>query len=72
MNQKVLAMNCLKNILILHHLLIWQKKLYKLKNEKENNELVNVIKSGIIDLKHEIEKMPENEKTDKILKIVEE
>ena len=56
----------------MHHLLFWQKKLYKLKNEKENNELVNVIKSRIIDLKHEIEKMSENEKTDKILKIVEE
>ena len=52
------------------------KQLYKIKNKKENNELVNVIKSGLIDLKDEIKKMSkeeiENEKLDKILKIVEE
>ena len=52
------------------------KKLYETKDKKENNELVNVIKSGIIDLKDEIKKMSkeeiENEKLDKILKIVEE
>ena len=33
------------------------KKLYKAKDYKENNELVNIIKSGIIDLKDEIKKM---------------
>ena len=38
------------------------KQLYKIKNKKENNELVNVIKSGLIDLKEEIEKMSEEEK----------
>ena len=52
------------------------KTLYETKDKKENNELVNVIKSGIIDLKDEIEKMSEDEKKiekpDKILKIVEE
>ena len=32
------------------------KKLYKAKDYKENNELVNIIKSGIIDLKDEIKK----------------
>ena len=52
------------------------KKLYKIKNEKENNELVNVVKSGIIDLKYEIKKMSEtkkrNEKPDKTFEIVEE
>ena len=52
------------------------KQLYETKNKKENNELVNVIKSGLIDLKDEIKKMSkeeiENEKLDKILKIVEE
>ena len=52
------------------------KQLYKIKNKKENNELVNVIKSGLIDLKDEIKKMSkeeiENEKPDKILKVVEE
>ena len=52
------------------------KKLFKTKNKNKNNELVNVIKSGLIDLKDEIKKMSkeeiENEKPDKILKIVEE
>ena len=52
------------------------KQLYKIKNKKENNEIVNVIKSGLIDLKHEIKNMSkeeiENEKPDKILKIVKE
>ena len=52
------------------------KKLYKAKDKKENNELVNVIKTGLIDLKNEIKKLSkeeiENEKPDKILKIVEE
>ena len=52
------------------------KKLYKAKDKKENNELVNVIKTGLIDLKNEIKKLSkeeiENEKRDKILKIVEE
>ena len=38
------------------------KKLYETKNKNENNELVNVIKSGLIDLKEEIEKMSEEEK----------
>ena len=50
------------------------KKLYDIKDKKKNNKLVNVIKSGLIDLKHEIEKMSEDEKKkekpDKILKIV--
>ena len=57
-------------------LIILAKKLYKIKNEKENNELVNVVKSGIIDLKYEIKKMSgnkkRNEKPDKTFEIVEE
>ena len=48
------------------------KKIYDTKDKKKSNELVDVIKSGLIDLKDEIEKMPEDEKkfekTDKILK----
>ena len=32
------------------------KQLYKIKNKKENNEFVNVINSGLIDVKDEIEK----------------
>ena len=52
------------------------KKLCDTKDKKKNNELVNVIKSGLIDLKDEIKKLSkeeiEIEKPDKILKIVEE
>ena len=38
------------------------EQLYKIKNNKESNELVNVIQSGLIDLKEETEKMSEEEK----------
>ena len=52
------------------------KKLFETKDKKKNNELVNVIKSGLINLKDEIKKMSEDEKQtekpDKILEIVEE
>ena len=52
------------------------KELYETKNRKKNNELVNVIKSRLSDLKDEIKEMFEDEKEiekpDKILKIVEE
>ena len=52
------------------------KKLYETKDKKENNELVNVIKSWLIDLKNKIKEMSEDEikteKPDKILKIVKE
>ena len=52
------------------------KELYETKNRKKNNELVNVIKSRLSDLKDEIKEMSEDEKEiekpDKILKIVEE
>ena len=52
------------------------KQLYEIKDRKKNNELVNVIKIGLSDLKHEIKKMSKDEKEiakpDKILKIVEE
>ena len=52
------------------------KKLYEIKNKKENNKLVNLIKSGLIDLKNKIKEMSEDgkeaEKPDKILKIVKE
>ena len=51
------------------------KKLFETKDKKKNNDLVNVIKSGLCDSKDEIKKMSkeeiENEKPDKILKIVE-
>ena len=52
------------------------KQLYKIKNKKENNELVELIKVRWSNLIDEIEKMSEDEKEtekpDKILKIVEE
>ena len=52
------------------------KQLYETKNKNKNNELVKVIKSGLTDLNDEIETMSkeeiENEKPDKILKIVKE
>ena len=52
------------------------KKLYKTKNKKENNGLVEKIKNRWSDLKDEIKKMSEDEKQtekpDKILEIVEE
>ena len=69
-------MNCLKNILLFQYLLFWQKKLFKTKNKNKNNELINVAKSGLSDLKDEIKEMSkeeiENKKPDEILKIVEE
>ena len=42
------------------------KKLYDTKDKKKNNELVDVIKSGLIDWKDEIEKMLEDEKKEKM------
>ena len=38
------------------------KQIHKTKNKKENNKLVNVIKSGLSDLKNEIGNMDEEEK----------
>ena len=52
------------------------KQLYETKKKNNNYKLVSVIKSGLSDLKDEIKEMSkeeiENEKPDKILKIVEE
>ena len=58
--------------------MLWQKKIYEIKYKKKNNKLVNVIKSGLSDLKDKIKEMSEDEKKKKIeqtaniLKIVEE
>ena len=38
------------------------KQLYKIINKNKNNDFVNVIKSGLIDLKNEITKMSKREK----------
>ena len=52
------------------------KKLFKTKNKNKNNELVNVIKSGLSDLKDKSKEISkeeiENKKLDETLKIVEE
>ena len=52
------------------------KNLYKINDKGEKSELVNVINSGLKDLKEEIKKMSEEEinteKPDKIVKIVED
>ena len=49
------------------------KQLDETKNKNKNNELVNVIKSRLSDLKYQTEKMSKEEiGNDKILKIVEE
>ena len=55
-------MICLKIILILWYLVFWQKKLYETKDEKENNELIKLIKVRWSNLKDEIEKMSGDEK----------
>ena len=56
--------------------MLWQKKIYETKDKKKNNKSVNVIRSGLSDLKKEVENMDEEEKEieqpDKILKFVEE
>ena len=54
-----------------------RKKLYEIKNKKESNKLVNVIKTGLSDLKDKNKEMSEDEKTkieqpNKILKFFEE
>ena len=46
--------------------IVLAKKLYDTKDKKKNNELVDVIKSGLIDWKDEIEKMLEDEKKEKM------
>ena len=56
------------------------KKLYETKDKKKSNKLVNVIKSGLSDLKNKIKEISEdekkkikkNEQPNEILKIVEE
>ena len=52
------------------------KQLYETKNKNKNDKLVNLIKSGLSNLKDEITEMSkdeiENEKLDKIVEIAEE
>ena len=55
MNQRVLTIICFKIILVFQYLGLWQKELYKTKNKNKIDKFVNVIKSGLIDLKNKIE-----------------
>ena len=65
----------LKGILTIQYPVIWQRKLYEMKDKKRNINLANVIKSGFSDLTKEIIYMSEGEKViekpDKIVEIVE-
>ena len=73
MNQKVLTMSCLKNILKALDQLFLAKTLFETKDKKKNDVLVNVISSGLKDLKEEITDMSKGEKkiakTDDIVKV---
>ena len=75
-NKKLQTLICLKNILDLKYLVLWQKKLYETKDKKKNNDLVELITVKWSNLKDEIEKnfkdRKETEKPGKILEIVEE
>ena len=42
--------------------MLWQKKLYEIKNKNKENKLVIVIKSGLSDLKYTIKEISEDEK----------
>ena len=55
MNQRVLTIICFKIIVVFQYLGLWEKELYKTKNKNKIDKLVNVIKSGLIDLKNKIE-----------------
>ena len=67
-------MICFRHILIFQHLFIWQKNY--LKQKKKNNKLVNVIKSGLSDLKDKIKEMSKEEiksqKSNNISRIISE
>ena len=62
MNQRVLTLIFLKIILILQYLVLWQKRLCEIKNKNKSNNLLNVTKSGLSDLKDKIKEMSEYEK----------
>ena len=57
MNQRALTMIWLKISTY-----YFDKKIYEMKNKKENDKLVNVIKSELIDLNNKIKEMSEDEK----------
>ena len=67
-------MICLRNILIFQHLLIWQKKLFEIKEANKNSQLVEEIKNRWSNLKDKIEEMSkeeiQNEKPNEISGII--
>ena len=74
--QKTTNYNLFKNYFTLESPAALTEQLYKIKNKMENNELVNVIESGLVDLKNNIKKMSKEEikieKPNEIINIVEE
>ena len=64
----------LRNILIFQHLLIWQKKLFEIKDANKNSQLVEEIKNRWSNLKDKIEEMSkeeiQNEKPNEISGII--
>ena len=58
MNQRTWVIICLKIILILQYLVLWQKRYKnKTKNKNKNSELVEEIKNRWSDFKDEIKKL---------------
>ena len=72
---KIINEELLKKYFGLQDLISMQKELYKSKNAGKNNKLANMIKSGLKDLKKDIEQMGDDvneiEKPDEIVDIVE-
>ena len=69
-------MNCLKKHFNLVVITALVKQLYETNNKNKNDKLVNLIKSGLSNLKDEITEMSkdeiENKKPDKTVEIAEE
>ena len=72
---KIINEELLKKYFGFQDLISMQKELYKSKNAGKNNKLANIIKSGLKDLKKDIEQMGDDvneiEKPDEIVDIVE-
>ena len=72
---KIINEELLKKYFGFQDLISMQKELYKSKNAGKNNKLANMIKSGLKDLKKDIEQMGDDvneiEKPDEIVDIVE-
>ena len=58
---KIINKELFKKYFGFQSLIDMQTKLYETKNTDKNKDLVNMIKSGLVDLENKIEEMPENE-----------